>query len=135
MTTGTWQVHALNGPYRAVGVSLFALGRSVVESPWYLLLFEAGDRAGAYLFTRLEQDPTRLVCHEGEQSGMGDLPARMLRAASMSDSTDELESVLRAECTLTSSDPSLAPISPRGAFGRPYDSLRGQWARAFVLAR
>lgn len=134
-STRTLQTHFLAGPYREVGVGLFELPRSVVTSSWYVLLLDVDERAGVYLFTKADHDDTRVVSHEWTAPSFGDLPIAVFHAALKMGSENDVESVLRSRCEFASSALSLAPVSPRGAFGRPFDSLRGRLARAFVLAR
>lgn len=132
--TVTWQAHCLTGPYRDVGIGLFSLPHSVVTGPWYLLLLQIDERAGVHLFTRQVVDDPLVVSHEWTGLGFGDLPATVFRSARERNSPSDIETALRSRCGLTSSTPSLAPVSPRGAFGRPFDTLRGHQARALVLA-
>ncbi|MFD7660204.1 hypothetical protein ACFV4N_40025 [Actinosynnema sp. NPDC059797] len=129
-----WRFHCLTGSYREVAVALFGLPPAVVAHDWYLLLLATDGGSGAHLFTRAG-DGARVLCHEWSGQGFGDLPAAVLRAVWETGATDRVEEVLRSRCALATSGPSLAPISPRGAFGGPFDSLRGRWARALVLAR
>ncbi|GAA1311953.1 hypothetical protein [Saccharothrix xinjiangensis] len=129
-----WRFHCLTGSYRQVAVGLFGLPPAVVAHDWYLLLLATDGGTGAYLFTRTG-DGSRVLCHEWSGQGFGDLPAAVVREVWETGATDRAEEVLRSRCALVASGPSLAPISPRGAFGRPFDDLRGRWAHALVLAR
>lgn len=129
-----WRLHGFSGPARPVAMALFGLPRSVVDSDWYLLLLDNGHTAAAHLFTRHE-DRTKVLSHEWTASRFDDLPALVVRAARESGTTARVEAVLREWCDPVTSGPSLAPISARGAFGRPVDNLRGEMLRAVVLAR
>ncbi|MFE9748337.1 hypothetical protein ACFYOT_25815 [Saccharothrix saharensis] len=134
-TTPPWRLHCLSGGYREVAMGLFGLPRAVVDGAWYVLLLDTDRGAGVHLFTRVSDAPAQVVTHEWTAPDLGDLPSALLEAAWRTDTTDSPEEVLRARCALITSGPSIAPISSRGAFGRPFDSLRGQRARALVLAR
>ena len=86
--------------------------------------------AAVHLFTRHE-DRVKVLSREWTASRLDDLHTRVVRA---SGTTAAVEAVLREWSEPVTSGPSLAPISARGAFGRPFDNLRGEMMRAIVLA-
>lgn len=133
-TAAAWRMHVFSGASRPVAMALFGLPRSVVDSDWYLLLLDNGDKAGVHLFTRY-QDRGQVLSHEWTASRLDDLPTAVEQVARGNGTTADVEAVLWEWSEPVTSGPSLAPISARGAFGRPFDNLRGETMRAVVLVR
>ena len=125
----TVEVYAFSGTRARVAQRLYGLPGDLVARPVYTLLIQAGARAEIRILERDADSETTGTVEVWQGSSLDGLPARILQlvvdgsVAARSGSTDILSAV-RENRDFTSLGSTLAPATPRAAFGhaiRTYD--------------
>jgi hypothetical protein len=135
-----WELYCVCGPLRRTAQRLYALPSQIVASRLYVLLLQGATRGTVYVFKRTEADPKMATVMAATAENLGNLPRMLLDALSKApaaDAAEEVLSVLHGTCSLSpqSADPTLAPVTPRAAFGLPLVELdEAGVVRACVLA-
>lgn len=123
----TAEVYAFSGARDRVARRLYGLPGDLVKRPVVILLVQAGERAEIRILERDRGEGTTATVEVWQGSSLDGLPARILRlvvdAAAPSGTTDILPAV-REDREFTPLGSTLAPATPRAAFGhaiRTYD--------------
>ncbi|MFI9154614.1 hypothetical protein [Streptomyces sp. NPDC053367] len=136
-----WEWYSVTAARRDAAGVLFGLPREIAGRDRYALFLQIRDEAEIHLFERPAPQSEEIAVRVWRGPRLGDLPGRCLRALaaagrSPSAGGEAVRDVLAEAGVWTAAKTSLAPVSPRGAFGLPFDSLRGETdeAAAFVNA-
>jgi hypothetical protein len=129
----------VSGPLRRTAQRLYALPAQVVARRPYVLLLQGATRGAVYVFEP-DADPKLATVSAATADDVAALPRMLVDALSKAPAggaAKEVLSVLHGTCSLSpqSAGPTLAPVTPRAAFGLPLVELdEGGVVRACVLA-
>ncbi|MEU5164251.1 hypothetical protein AB0G74_32180 [Streptomyces sp. NPDC020875] len=122
-----WELFTVTGLRRAVAGALYGLPREIVGREHRLLFLRAGETCEIHHFVTAPGDPAQVTVRVHRGTGPDDTAARALAAARGAETPGErtraVAAVLDGLGDWEVAGPSLAPISPRGLFGRPLDAL------------
>ncbi len=136
----SWELYGVSGPLRRTAQRLYALPAQIVTRRLYVLLLQGATRGAVYVYRRQDADPRMSSVMAAPADDAGDLSQMLVDAVSKApaaDAAEEALSVLRRNCSLSSQSagPTLAPVTPRAAFGLPLVELdEAGVVRACVLA-
>jgi hypothetical protein len=136
----SWELYGVSGPLRHAAQRLYALPAQVVARGLYVLLLQGATRGAVYVFKRQDAEPRMATVAAATVGDLGGLPRMLVDALSKAPSdgaAEEVLSVLHGNCSLSSqaAGPTLAPVTPRAAFGLPLVELdEAGVVRACVLA-
>ena len=123
-----WGLYGVCGPGRYTAQRLYSLPSQVVAGSMYVLLLQ-GTRSGAVHVVRRDRaDPRMATVMAAKVESLGELPRRLVDALSTlpaDRATDTILSILQDSCLLSprSDGTTLAPATPRAAFGLPFVEL------------
>jgi hypothetical protein len=135
-----WELYGVSGPLRRTAQRLYALPAQVVARRLYVLLLQGATRGAVYVYRRQDADPKMASVMAAAADDVGALPRMLVDALSKAPAggaAEEVLSVLHGNCSLSSQSagPTLAPVTPRAAFGLPLVELdEAGVVRACVLA-
>jgi len=135
-----WELYGVSGPLRRTAQRLYALPAQVVARRLYVLLLQGATRGAVYVYRRQDADPKMASVMPAAAGDVGALPRMLVDALSKAPAggaAEEVLSVLHGNCSLSSQSagPTLAPVTPRAAFGLPLVELdEAGVVRACVLA-
>ena len=135
-----WELYGVCGPLRHTAQRLYALPSELLDRRLYVLLLQGATRGAVYAFQREDADPRMATVMAANPPDLGKLPQLLLdalRTAPTSQAAEEVLAVLHRSCQLSSQSdgPTLAPVTPRAAFGLPLVELdEAGVVRACVLA-
>jgi hypothetical protein len=94
----------------------------------YVLLLQGAGSGAVYLFRREEADPRMATVMAAKARDLGELPRLLVDALSKVPAglaAETLLSVVQDRCSLSprAAGPTLAPVTPRAAFGLPLVEL------------
>lgn len=123
-----WELCAVTGVRRTVAGALYGLPREIALRDRCLLFLRVEGAAEIHHFARTAAEPGSVTVRVWRGAALGDVPARCLdllsRGAAPESAGGAVGALLAGLGGWTAAPPSLAPISPRGAFGLPLDTLR-----------
>jgi hypothetical protein len=136
----SWELYGVSGPQRRTARWLYSLPSGVIARRLYVLLLQGASRGTVHVFKREGADPRMAAVMAATADDLGSLPRMLVEALSKAPAggaADEVLSVLQGNCSLSpqSDGPTLAPVTPRAAFGLPLVELDEPGVvRACVLA-